>query len=74
MMTDKVVSSSIEEAKRLIAPGPVAFMDTNHVVIQVGVLRDLIARAELAGAVTPGPSARQIIRERIARLANGEVE
>lgn len=64
---------AIEEAKRIIGDRPgTSNSDINVLKIMYEVpywvLDDLIKRAELAGSVTPGPSARQIIRERIARL------
>jgi len=39
-----------------------------------GAIDELEKLKTVLGAVTPGPSSRQIIRERIERLANGEVK
>ena len=59
---------AIEEAKRIHDEFVRRADDSYWVSVPASVLEGLIAKAELAGAVTPGPSARQIIRERVARL------
>ena len=60
------MSDPIAEAKRMLDHDEQIMVDTY--AVPLWVIEGLIERAELAGAVTPGPSARQIIRERMEQL------
>lgn len=59
---------AIAEARRILDKIPVPMLDSDLTVVPLGILRELVARAELAGAVTPGPSARQVMLERMEKI------